>query len=266
VGRDLMITTINTQPDDESRPKIWLDFGIHAREWITPAVATYVVNELVNNDENKDILDTFEVHIIALHNPDGYAYTFESDRMWRKTRSYHENDSGCIGTDPNRNWAHGWGGSGSSDYHCSEVYHGPEAFSEPETKIIADYILAETNVAAFFTVHSYSQLWMTPWAFTDDRPDAYDDLMDVSHEAVKAIKAVHGKEFIAGSVADVIYKAAGCSSDWAHGGANVKYAFALELRDRGEYGFILPPEQIIPASEETWAGLATAIREIAKKL
>ncbi len=27
----------------------------------------------------------------------------------------------------------------------------------------------------------------------------------------------------------------------------------LELRDQGEYGFDLPPEQIEPGGEETWA-------------
>ena len=32
-----------------------------------------------------------------------------------------------------------------------------------------------------------------------------------------------------------------------------KLIFSIELRDTGLYGFILPPEQIIPTAEETWA-------------
>ena len=28
---------------------------------------------------------------------------------------------------------------------------------------------------------------------------------------------------------------------------------SIELRDTGLYGFILPPEQIIPTAEEAWA-------------
>ena len=53
--------------------------------------------------------------------------------------------------------------------------------------------------------------------------------------------------------------AAGGSSDWAYDGAGIDYAFAMELRDTGNYGFLLPKEQIIPTGEETFAGLVAAI-------
>ena len=32
------------------KPAMWIDGGIHAREWISPAVATYMMMELVEND------------------------------------------------------------------------------------------------------------------------------------------------------------------------------------------------------------------------
>ena len=41
-------------------------------------------------------------------NPDGYEYSRNFDRMWRKTRS--RNGGHCVGVDPNRNWGHKWGG------------------------------------------------------------------------------------------------------------------------------------------------------------
>lgn len=34
----------NEQPGNEG---VWLDGSIHAREWISPAVATYIANHLV---------------------------------------------------------------------------------------------------------------------------------------------------------------------------------------------------------------------------
>ena len=37
--------------------------------------------------------------------------------------------------------------------------------------------------------------------------------------------------------------------------ANVKYSYALELRDTGARGFLLPVSQIRPTVEETYNGL-----------
>ena len=34
-----------------TKPAMWFDGGIHAREWVSPAVATYMVMELVENDD-----------------------------------------------------------------------------------------------------------------------------------------------------------------------------------------------------------------------
>jgi len=35
----------------------------------------------------------------------------------------------------------------------------------------------------------------------------------------------------------------------------IKYSYGVELRDKGDYGFLLPPDQIIPTGEEIFAGL-----------
>lgn len=43
--------------------------------------------------------------------------------------------------DYNRNWGFQWGVAGSSTNPCSEVYQGPRAFSEPETKAMSNYVL-----------------------------------------------------------------------------------------------------------------------------
>ena len=56
------------------------------------------------------------------------------------------------------------------------------------------------------------------------------------------------------------------SMDWAYGVAGIKYSFGLELRDRGQYGFILPRNQIIPTGEETLKGLLAMVNEIKKEL
>lgn len=44
---------------------------------------------------------------------DGYEYTWNVDRTWRKTRRETANPL-CRGADPNRNWDVNWGSYGGS--------------------------------------------------------------------------------------------------------------------------------------------------------
>ena len=53
--------------------------------------------------------------------------------------------------------------------------------------------------------------------------------------------------------------ASGGSEDWTYGELGVKYSFSVELRDKGYYGFLLPPDQIIPSGEETFEGLKALV-------
>ena len=94
--------------------------------------------------------------------------SFAQDRLWRKTRSRHLpygiSFFGCRGVDPNRNFDYHWNEIGASDNPCTDVYAGPRAFSEPETRAIADFISANKDqIKIFIALHSYSQLWLTPW-------------------------------------------------------------------------------------------------------
>ena len=63
----------------------------------------------------------------------------------------------------------------------------------------------------------------------------------------------------------VVDSFSGGSPDWARGVANIKYPFLIELRDQGVYGFLLPPEEIIPTGQEAWAGIRVVAREIIHK-
>jgi hypothetical protein len=72
---------------------------------------------------------------------------------------------------------------------------------------------------------------------------------------------------LASSVWIVTHIAAFCflvggADDWAKGAAGIKYAYTVELRDDGTYGFLLPATQIVPTGKETFA----AIKAIAKAI
>ncbi len=78
--------------------------------------------------------------------------------------------------DANRNFGYEWGGEGASNVTCSDGYDGPEPFSESETQAIRDLLLGLGDQVAFYqNTHSYSQLIMYPWGYTEDLPEDADD-------------------------------------------------------------------------------------------
>jgi len=231
--------------------------GIHAREWIAHATILYILNQLVTN-YGKDqtitqLVDAIEWTIIPVVNPDGYDYTWTTDRMWRKTR--HPNaGSSCIGVDPNRNWDNHWCQAGASKDPCDDSYCGPSAFSEIEVKTVADFIrVNRTNTQGFIDFHSYSQLWMCPYGWTDKKPTDYTAQMALGNAAAAALKAKHGTTYEVGTIYETVYPASGSSADYLYDSAHVKFPYGVELRDTGTYGFLLPASQIIPSGEETFA-------------
>ncbi|XP_015433607.1 PREDICTED: carboxypeptidase B-like [Dufourea novaeangliae] len=289
-GQPIKMVKISTGPnkDGEPKPAIWIDAGMHAREWIGSAVATYIASQLVErNASYAKLLDNSDWMILPVANPDGYEFTHTGDRLWRKTRSNHgenQDDSrylhssllqfvnhyakwfwgNCEGVDPNRNFGYHWGeldeGGASSD-PCHETYAGPHPFSEPETKAMADYILAnKQNIRMYLTLHSYSQMWLVPWGYTYSKPSDYSELANVAKKAINAIAKIHGTDYQLGPSSDLLYPTSGASDDWAKGVAGIKYAYTLELRDRGTYGFLLPATQIMPTAREIWAGIRTIAR------
>jgi len=103
---------------------------------------------------------------------------------------------------------------------------------------------------------------MTPWGYTKDLPDDYQELKDLSDLAVEELRKHYNTPYTTGSSANVLYESAGSSRDWAKGAGGFKYVYTVELRDTGRYGFLLPPEQILPTCEETWAGMQVIANHI----
>jgi carboxypeptidase A1 len=172
--------------------------------------------------------------------------------MWRKNR---QPAGFCVGTDPNRNWGYEWKGRGSSSFPCSETYRGEFPFSAPEAKSMAAYIEAQGNIKTYVDFHSYSQLWMAPFGFDcSKKPKDFKFQKEAAMLAIQALKSVHGKSFTFQSACD-LYPVNGDSADYTYAVDNVTFSYAVELRDTGRNGFMLPAKEIIPSGEETFAAI-----------
>ena len=143
-GRNIKVVKINS--NNTQLPIIFIDAGIHAREWISPASTLFLIEKLakqISKGRGKNDIAKYQWHIIPLANPDGYEYTRclvgtlhirfcvvviklhnsrSHNRLWRKNTVPLPNTD-CIGVDLNRNFPEGYG-IGASKNPCSEVYQG----------------------------------------------------------------------------------------------------------------------------------------------
>uniref|UniRef100_A0A1I8ERA5 Peptidase M14 domain-containing protein n=1 Tax=Wuchereria bancrofti TaxID=6293 RepID=A0A1I8ERA5_WUCBA len=251
-----------------SKPVIWIDAGIHAREWVAIHTALYLIQQLIteyySNPKITEYLSLLDIYIYPCLNPDGYEYTQTkpndpSVRLWRKNRgpTNYEWENGkkryCRGVDLNRNFAFHFGEIGSSSSPCSNVYRGKYAFSEPETQLIffnfffftilkavRDALLSLRNrIKAYITLHTYSQLWIYPYSHAANTYSSdVDDLKAVAKESVKSLMKLYGTKYQYGTGPEVIY--------------------AFSAMD----GFILDRRELIPIGRETYEGIKVVIDKV----
>ncbi|WP_394890563.1 M14 family metallopeptidase [Mesorhizobium sp. AaZ16] len=237
-------------------PKVLFMGCHHAREWIAVEVPFLLAKELVERADEAPIagwLTSGEVWVAPMVNPDGHEHSRAQERLWRKNR--RRNEDGSFGVDPNRNYGYMWGildVPTSSHVPSDETYVGPRAFSEPETQAVRDLIGCE-RFAGVITYHSYSQLILYPWGYTDKPvPDVQhrEQMVGMAQEMQILIQGVHGKIYVPQPSSE-LYPTAGDTTDWTYGTYGIP-SFTVELRPRTfqEGGFILPPDQILPTWEE----------------
>lgn len=276
-GRNIVVIKIGGGLPN--RPAIFIEGGIHAREWISPATVTFMVNELVTNPANRDLLDYYDFFILPVANPDGYEYTHTEDRMWRKNRGQSKTllniISNCKGVDLNRNFAYNWGedlqflsAKGGTPMPCLETYIGDKAFSEAETKAIKNFVLQHRhNIVAYLAYHSFGQKMLYPWSHTKDKVPDWAELHHMANAmASAAFEASGGKDYYEiGTAADIQYMASGGSDDWARGVAGIKWVYLIELPGKG-HGFLLPPKWIQEVARSNLAGLRGLVTAISRTL
>ncbi|MFT3698710.1 MAG: M14 family metallocarboxypeptidase [Kofleriaceae bacterium] len=225
--------------------KILINGTQHAREWISTMVATNVADRVARDPS---LLPDTTLWVVPVMNPDGYQYTWGTDRYWRKNRR------GGYGVDLNRNWSIAWGNSGASNNKRADTYRGEYAFSEPETQALRNLAMRE-RFAYHVDFHAFSQLILYPWGWTGKPAPDRDRFAGVGDRMASAMYAQHKVNYKLMQSVE-LYPASGTMEDWmyAEGGA---LSYTIELRPKNglRNGFVLPPEQIKPTCDEAFAAL-----------
>jgi hypothetical protein len=257
-GREILalkVTEGARQHRDGHRPGALFSATQHAREWIATEIDRrlmyHYINGYRNNDKSiRDLLKKTELWFIPVMNPDGYQYSFDVERLWRKNLRDNDNDGQITindGVDPNRNYPEHfkYDEEGSSKIFSSQTYRGPGPASEAETQAaeklfdIGDF---EFNV----NYHSNGRWLLYPEGWQVGSPTADDPIyFALSGNLDRA--AIEG--FHPGLSSDVLYVTNGELNDYAHKRANT-LAWTPELSPGcPTCGFVFPDDEALVQEE-----------------
>jgi len=258
-GRELIalkVTQSAREVPDGSRPAVLYSSNQHAREWISLEVNRRLLRHFIarwraNDKAIKDLLKGTELWFVISANPDGYQYTFDVERLWRKNLRDNDGDGQISvgdGVDPNRNFAEHWGydNEGSSPDPADETYRGPAAGSEPETRAIQGLI---NRVKPKFqsNLHSFGEWLLYPQGWQIGTLDADYPIYVALGGTDGAKSAIPG--FNPGQSADTLYVTNGETTDYADTSAGT-VAYTPELGEGIEgAGFVFPDDEALIQAE-----------------
>jgi len=219
----------------------------HAREHISTEVPLLIAKWIVENRNRADVkklLEDRDVYFIPIVNPDGAEYDIATGKYRWQRKNMRKNSDGSVGVDLNRNYDFRFGGPGASDDPDSDTYHGPSAFSEPESKAVKAFFEARSNLKTFISYHSFSELVLYPWGGADE------PISD--QRALKAYKAMAEKMagwtgYTAQQSSD-LYVATGDTCDWSWEKRKV-FSFTIELTPASQWaGGFYPGAAVISSA------------------
>jgi carboxypeptidase T len=261
-GYDLLaicITKLNAgdcaRSTSAPKPRSMVVSAIHARELATAEITwnwiDYLVGSYGTDPTITSLLDTTEVWVIPVLNPDGRKIVEGGGNSPYYQRKNANNTRGSCanpptasnqhGVDLNRNATFHWGGVGSSSSSCSQTYRGVSAASEPETQaaqglwnsLFADRrgsaitdAAPATTTGTFMTYHSYAGLVLYPWGDNNS--------MAPNGAKLRALaqKLTSYNGYTAGQGGNILYQTTGTTDDDIYGRLGVA-AFTTELGAAG---------------------------------
>ena len=230
-GRTIYALKISDRPElNEDEPEVLFLGCHHAREWITVEIplllARYLTGEYGRDENVRNRVDSAEVWIVPLVNPDGLEYSIQTYRWWRKNRRL--NVDGSYGVDLNRNYGYQWGADdeGSSPAPVSDVFRGREPFSEPETSIVRG-LCESRDFRVAVSYHNFSQLILYAWGWTRRPSPNAAEYAAMAARMADLIRPVNGRDYTP-EPACSLYLTNGDTVDYITGTLGIP-AFTIEL-------------------------------------
>jgi hypothetical protein len=194
-NRAIILVTIsqNVQNADQ-KPALFYTGTIHAREWIGIELARgfgeYVSGNIDYDPLLQESLERSTIYMVPCANPDGFEYSREHFSFWRKNR--RQNADGTFGVDLNRNFPIGFRKQTDTS---SNIYGGPEPFSEPETAALRDFVDAHPNISIALDYHSQGNVFFPAHDFRHEDTIDTTDMNALCANMADEIKKVSKREY-----------------------------------------------------------------------
>jgi carboxypeptidase T len=279
-GRDLWAVKVSDNVAvDEGEPEVMFDGNIHADEHMATEMTLHILHWLVDgygtDPRITTIVDTREIWIVFMVNPDGVEYDISGGKFhyWRKNRQPTPGTT-SIGTDLNRNFSYHWGGGGRTSTNPQAItYRGTKPFSTPEDRAMRDFMASRVvngrqQIRAAITFHESGRLVMWPYGYT--MTNVPSDMTSQDHSALAAIgKHMAATNGYTPEQASDLYISSGTSRDYQYGVYRIfAYTFELSIKDYPDDSLIASEtgrnkEAVLYLMERSWCPLAvlgTAVR------
>ncbi|WP_188375410.1 M14 family zinc carboxypeptidase, partial [Winogradskyella haliclonae] len=259
-----------------SKPQILFTSMIHSRE-VGSLMSNiyfmwYLLENYATNDAVKNLVDNNELYFIPVVNPDGLRWNEvinpSGGGLQRKNLRPDANTgfNNRRGVDLNRNFDYLFGsaGSGSSGTASDDTYRGPYAFSEPESKILRNFVLSRDFQTVLMN-HGFANSLPHPYGGIPGQVSEREDEMHKWHEDMTRYN-----RYVSG--ATIFSAANGIADDWMVGSpttnpsdADGNGSFGSERNilattpEHGDSGFWPPANDIIPIAERAMRLSLTSI-------
>ncbi|WP_026424918.1 M14 family zinc carboxypeptidase [Actinokineospora inagensis] len=234
------------------KPRLFVLGQLHAREITTGDIAYRWIDHLVDNygtdPQVTKLLDTTEVWVVPIANPDGVDIVQRGGNRpyLQRKNADTANGTSCgttggssqVGVDLNRNTNTGWG-IGSTPQACAETFRGPNSNSEVEVRALQGLwrtlyrdrrdtgpstpAPADTT-GMVISMHSYSNMVLFPWGYNSSVKSGN----DTSLRAIARQMAALAGGWQYGQPGEILYNAGGSTDDWVYDDLGVA-GFAWEI-------------------------------------
>jgi hypothetical protein len=193
--RPIVLATISLGLENaDKKPALLYTGTIHAREWIGIELANtfikYIIDNHQFNPKLKHALSNNTLYIVPCLNPDGFEFSRTHFSFWRKNR--RNNGDGTYGVDLNRNFGSRFKKRNDTN---STTYGGPEAFSEPETRAIKNFVESHNNITVSLDYHSQGNVFFPAHKFNHEAEIDTTDLNTLCANMAHEIQKVSGTKY-----------------------------------------------------------------------